>query len=327
MCAGSGIAAVCADASARPSEDRTVTAILLLLVGVLVLGIAGAAAWQHFRYLRARRDRLEDRQPLFYPKATFHAIMFLKVAEAKRREGELETLRALRAAIEGPGGGEVVYAGLAPLTLAESAQIENDWSGVLIAQYPSRDAFERGRKTPALEQALAACEYTHVHGFERPMLTNLIMPLGLGAIHLLARMRCLKPVLPFEPVKDEDATPEFRTRRKELLRFDLYRDVREDAIMMINLVLHGTAEQRAADDAYTGEMGRGMAEGGYGPMHMGRAITVQGDSRFHMFAAVFYPGIDHMHAMLGSAFFNQIASGKQLGDTIAMPTVPVLSKL
>jgi hypothetical protein len=60
---------------------------------------------------------------------------------------------------------------------------------------------------------------------------------------------------------------------------------------------------------------------------MGRAVTVEGDSRFSSFAAVYYPGIDHMQAMLSSTFMNRIASGKQLGDTLAFATIPVLSKL
>ena len=37
--------------------------------------------------------------------------------------------------------------------------------------------------------------------------------------------------------------------------------------------------------------------------------------------------IDHMQAMLSSTVMNRIASGKQLGDTLAFATIPVLSKL
>ncbi len=57
------------------------------------------------------------------------------------------------------------------------------------------------------------------------------------------------------------------------------------------------------------------------------AIRVEGEHRFKQFAAVYYPGIDHMHAMIGSAFINRIGPGKQLGDTLALATIPVLSKL
>ncbi|MEO1934080.1 MAG: hypothetical protein ABGX04_04730, partial [Myxococcales bacterium] len=144
-----------------------------------------------------------------------------------------------------------------------------------------------------------------------------------------------KPILPFEPLADEDALPPIQMKRKEILKLDDYRDLRDDAIVIVNLIQPGTAQQRAADSAYTQEMMRGMAEGGYGPMHMGRAVGVEGkddergegEHRFKQFAAVYYPGIDHMHAMIGSAFINRIGPGKQLGDTLAVATIPVLSKL
>ena len=113
----------------------------------------------------------------------------------------------------------------------------------------------------------------------------------------------------------------------EVQVFEDYREIRDDAVLIVNLILPGTADQRAADRAYNGAMMRGMAEGGYGPMHMGRAITVEGDLNYKQFVAVYYPGIDHMHAMIGSTFINRVGPGKQLGDTLAVATIPVLAKL
>jgi len=40
-----------------------------------------------------------------------------------------------------------------------------------------------------------------------------------------------------------------------------------------------------------------------------------------------HPGIDYMHAMIGSTFINRIGAGKQLGDTLAVASIPVLSEL
>ncbi len=125
----------------------------------------------------------------------------------------------------------------------------------------------------------------------------------------------------------EDALPPIQAKRTEILQLDDYRDIREDAILVVNLIEPGTAEQQAADNAYTGAMMRGMAQGGYGPMHMGRAVAVEGEHRYRQFVAVYYPGIDHMHAMIGSTFINRVGPGKQLGDTLAVATIPVLAKL
>ena len=62
-------------------------------------------------------------------------------------------------------------------------------------------------------------------------------------------------------------------------------------------------------------------------MHMGRSVTVEGDARFSSVAIVYYPGIDHMQEMMASTFMARIGEGKQQGDSLAVVTVPVLSKL
>ena len=133
-----------------------------------------------------------------------------------------------------------------------------------------------------------------------------MVPIALGVMRLLDIVLRREPVLPFEPLAAEDALPQVQMKRKEILALDDYRDIREDAVVVVNLIQPGTAEQQAADRSYSREMMRGMAEGGYGPMHMGSAFRVEGEHRFKQFVAVYYPGIDHMHAMIGSAFINRI---------------------
>ena len=63
------------------------------------------------------------------------------------------------------------------------------------------------------------------------------------------------------------------------------------------------------------------------PIHVGRPVRVEGEASFTQFVAVYYPVIDHMHAMIGSTFMTRIGSGKQPGDSLAVATVPVLSRL
>lgn len=61
-----------------------------------------------------------------------------------------------------------------------------------------------------------------------------------------------------------------------------------------------------------------FAEGAHGPMHMGRAVTVEGEARFDTVALVYYPDIDSLQGMLQSTFFNDIVGGQQLGDTLVV---------
>ena len=289
--------------------------------------VMAAGIWQHLRYLRIRRERVEDRQRFFYSGTTFHTVTFIKVDPAPGRERELATLRALRRVIEVPGGGRVVYAGLVGVNMAASTRLPNDWSAVVLAQYPSERAFQRQREGAELTHVLGGCERSYIHGFQRPVFPNLMIPIALGLMRLRDIVLRREPILPFKPLALEDALPPIQAKRTEILQLDDYRDIRDDAILVVNLIQPGTAQQQAADRAYTGSMLRGMAEGGYGPMHMGRAVHIEGEHRYEQFVAVYYPGIDHMHAMIGSTFINQVGPGKQLGDTLAVATIPVLARL
>ena len=303
--------------------------IFLRVLAVIAVCLVVSGAWQHFRYVEIRREHVDDRQAIFHGSESFHAVILLNVAASNRadRAAQLLALRTVRDAIEASGG-TPVYAGLVVTTMVPSTQLENEWSATILAQYPSRAVFDRSHQSAELKRAVLEVDGSHIHGFERSALTNLLIPLGLGGIRLVDIALLRENILPFEPVRDDDAIPGLKQRgSKFLARFDDYRNVRDDAVVIFNLIQPGTPEQQAADNAYGYQMLRGMAEGAYGPMHMGQAVTVDGTSQFETFAAVYYPGIDHMQAMLRSTFMNRIASNKQLGDTLAFATIPVLSRL
>ena len=245
------------------------------------------------------------------------------MAAGRSVQGEL---RALREIIETPGGGSVVYAGLVGPAMAKSKQLANDWDGLILAQYPSREAFDSMTAQDDYRELLARSERSHTHGAIRKVGLNLMVPVGL----LLLRLRDIllrKPsAFPFEPV-GEDAMPKLLEVMKEVEQLDAFREIKDDAVVIFNLIQPGNSAQRKADRSYGLSMLSSMAERSYGPMHVGRAVPVEGAARFSQFVAVYYPGIDHMHAMVGITFINRIGSGKQLGDSLAVATVPVLSQL
>ena len=57
--------------------------IIVTLLGLLGLAAVGVCVWQHRRYLKARREIVQDQQPLLYSWRTFHAVIYLKVAPGK----------------------------------------------------------------------------------------------------------------------------------------------------------------------------------------------------------------------------------------------------
>ena len=52
---------------------RILAAILLVVVALM--------AWQHARYLSARRNAVQDAQPMFYSSDAFHVATFLETQE------------------------------------------------------------------------------------------------------------------------------------------------------------------------------------------------------------------------------------------------------
>jgi hypothetical protein len=289
----------------------------------LVFAPLAAGMWQHRRYLRVRRNIIGDRQPLLYSGRAFHALTLVKVGPGK---SVIDEVRALRRAIEGPGGGLVVYAGQVGLAVVTSEQIPNEWSALVLTQYPSREAHDRFRETDGFRAGLTRFEKTYTHGVVRPAALNLAVLQGLLLLRLFDIVRRAPSSFPFVPAGDE-ALPKQREKMEESRQLDALRPLSEDAVVIFNLIQPGNAEQRRADRNYSRKMMSGMAEGGYGPMHMGRAVTLEGDADFSVFAAVYYPGIDFVQRMIGSAFMSRIGGDKQLGDSLAVATVPILSRL
>jgi len=146
--------------------------------------------------------------------------------------------------------------------------------------------------------------------------------LALRARQIAMRLPSHHPLVP-----DADRAPNAPTGERDIAKLDALRPYGEDAVVIVNLLKHGDAAQRAADRAYGLAMAGAFAEGAHGPTHMGRAVAVEGDARFDRVALVYYPGIDYMQALTRSRFFNSIVGGKQPADTQAVPTVPVLSRL
>lgn len=297
--------------------------IIVTLLGVLGLSILGLCVWQHRRYLKVRREIVQDQQPVLHPGRTFHALIYLKVEPGT---DVIDAVRSLRPVLESPGAGTIVYAGQAAVALVRSEQVENDWDAVLLVQYDSRQAFDAARERTEQQQALASFEQVYIHGFQRSVLANLMIPQVLLKLRATDILRRKPSHFPFVPVGD-DAFPSQKVMIEDLKTLEKLRHLCEDAVVVFNLIKPGDAAQRAADRAYTQSLMSAMAERTHGPMHVGRAVTVEGDAKFSAVAVVYYPGIDYLQNMIGSTFMNRIGEGKQQGDSLAVVTVPFLSKL
>ena len=68
--------------------------------------------------------------------------------------------------------------------------------------------------------------------------------------------------------------------------------------------------------------------GALGPViFVGLYALGEGEADFDNIAIVYYPGVEYFAELLQSEFFTGIVGGKQLGDTLSSPTVPLLPHL
>jgi hypothetical protein len=293
--------------------------IVLLTLAALLLVLLVAGVWQIRRYLEIRREIVHDAQPLFYGGDSFHVVTLLELAEGAPL---LPTLREFKNAL--PADALPIYAGKVVRVAMQSEQLEPvDWDAVFLTQFPSREAYDEFAASPAQRAAVAPFARSYAMGMQRSAALNLGLPLALLGIRALdiATLRWTR--LPFEP---GDQIPDEARRTQLIAALRAERELGAEAVVVLNFLKSGSAEQQRANRGYGREMLGLMAEVGNGPMHMATAVPLDG-SVFESVAIVYYPGVDYFADLIGSRFFGDIVGGKQLADTQAMPTVPLLSQL
>ena len=261
---------------------------------------------------------------MLYSADSFHVMTFLEVAEG---QDVIEALRKLRQQLEASGSAHMIYAGQAAFTLASTQLGPCSWDAVVLVQYPSREHYDEAAGSAWYRDALAAFERTYSHGMRRPWLSNLLAHqalLVLSIVDIVTGHFRLSPLVAMSRSEMSSQQTEFDERVADLLRL---RSLNDEALVVFNLIKPGTAEQQAATATYGRQMMTRMARLAHGPMHVGRAVTIEVDASFEQAVVIYYPGVSYFAELVGSQFFLGIIGDKQLGDTQAVPTVPILSRL
>ncbi|MDE0781214.1 MAG: hypothetical protein OSB67_10750 [Alphaproteobacteria bacterium] len=290
-------------------------------VGILLVVLA-VMTWQHLRYVNKRRAVLQDHQPLLYSGEAFHALTFLRLEPG---QDLLEAVRAFRDETQNLGGAQWVYAGKSIVTPNHSSQIGPiDWSAVTLVQYPSRDAYDEVAASERYRGALVGFAQTYTLGFKRPVGLNLGVHQFLLAKRARQIMTFAPSLFPFERDEALTANPEAKIGVERLLA---EKEFGAQCVVIVNLVKQGNTQEQTSNGAYDNRMMDGMAEGGYGPMHIGKAVRVESDFDFDEVTLVYYPGVEFFADMARSTFFQGIIGGKTLNDTQTSLTVPILERL
>ncbi len=294
---------------------------VLALSAVLVISMG----WQHFRYLEWRRDMAQDHQPILHSSSAFHVISYLSLESGADL---VESLAKARETLEGAGGGQWIYAGKVVLMGLTSSQLgEHQWDAIVLSQYDSREAYDEVARSNTHNKAFAHFDATYHHGMQRSAAANLLMPMFLLGARVVDILKGVPVIDPYDRASDEDLAGRNLAMERIRPAIEAARAYNENAAVVFNLARPGSAAEQEADRAYGRKMMGLFAANGHGPSHMGKSVTLEGDAEFETVAIVYYPGIDYLISLMRSKFYNGIVGGKQLGDTQAIPTVPILDRL
>jgi hypothetical protein len=281
--------------------------------------------WQHFRYLDWRRASAQDHQPLLHASSVFHVISYLRLEPG---DDLVESLAKSRETLEGAGGSQWIYAGKVVLMGLESSQLgEAQWDAIVMSQYDSREAYDAVAQSNTHSQAFAHFDATYHHGMQRSAGLNLALPMLLLGARVADILNGVPVIDPYDRASDEDLASRNLAMERIRPAIEAARAYNENAAVVFNLARSGGAAEQEANRAYGRQMLGLFAANGHGPSHMGKSVTIEGDAEFDDVNIVYYPGIDYLISLMRSKFYNTIVGGKQLGDTQAIPTVPILDRL
>ncbi len=298
--------------------------VSLLVLALFAVPVV-AMGWQHVRYLQWRRAAAQDQQPLLHSSSVFHVISYLRLQPG---DDLVEAVAKARETLEGAGGSQWIYAGKVVTMGLRSSQLgEPQWDAIVMSQYDSREAYDEVARSNTHRQAFAHFNATYHHGMQREAGLNLLMPMFLLGARVADILNGVPVIDPYDRASDEELADRGLTLQQNSEPLVAARAYNKDAAVVFNLVQPGTASEQEANAAYGRKMVGLFAAAGCGPIHMGKFVTLEGDAEFDDVGIVYYPGIDFLISLMQSKFYNGIVGGKQLGDTQAIPTVPILDRL
>ena len=295
-----------------------------------VLGLMGAALVallaQEYRYFRARRVHACDKQELFYPASAFHVVTLLKLS----RDQELHQAAGRFVARTERSGGKTVYAGKVAATMLPSRQLaDSNWDAFVLAQFPSREAYDAAESDPEYQKTRSAFASTYAIGMKRSARSTFLIPAFLLVRRVTDLLRRAPKRLPFRPAVIPEGAPKEMVERRDAVVASLLAEGEygSKACLVLNVVKNGERAQREANAGYRNDMIGFFAEGGAGPLHLGKAIVLESAAEFDDVNLVYYPGVHFFAGMIQSEAYARVAGGKQPGDTLVAASVPLLPRL
>lgn len=293
----------------------------LIALPVAVLAIVGV---QYLRYLYLRHRRAQDRQLCLHTTEAFHVFVFFRVCKGDR---VVESARALVQRTCNRRRSRLIYVGQVAFAVDSEQLGQRPFDGVILLQYPSRFEYEERGARILHGGVMELFEDSYLHAMRRhrhrcSMLPLLLLRLRLGQ---LLRGRWRAPSLAVQP--DYPTSPRYDDWRAREARLRAAHQVNPAGLVTLNFIKRGNALQQAAYERLNDALLDLMAAEGYGPLHMGRSVALEGVARFDDIFAAYFPSAEYFAQLVTSALFHEHFTRDATSDQLWVATVPITDSL
>ncbi len=296
----------------------------LEIVAFVLVVIVTVVIWQEVRYRRVRRTRAQDYQRTLHPGNAFHVLVFFKLGSGDKL---VPTARRYLELVTEASKAKLVYAGQAAFTVQSEQMEGQDWDGVLLLEYPSREDYQLSCDDYRTGAARGLFADSYYHAMRRNRKVSAAMPRYLLALRLRDILRGRWRMEPFRPSTEFETFPELQVWRDRVGRLRALHEVNRTGLVVFNLLkFPSPGGQAAVEDAGAGLLSR-MAALGHGPLHVGRAVVLEKLARFDRVFVIYYPSARYFADMLSSQYYASMTGYRQPGDAIRVPTVPVTAQI
>ncbi len=296
---------------------------MIELLAVVTTVILAAMLIQHLRYLRIRRRFAEDSQRILHPAEAFHVIVFFKVRSGQK---VVESARNFTHQVLDGGPARLIYAGEAGFTLHSAQLGVHSWDGVVMFEFPTRLDYAEGY-TARYAAARDVFADSYFHGLRRDRTVNAFIPQYFLRLRFYDILRGKWRVDPLVKAPELVSMPEFDDIRSKVSRLHALHEINRQGLVVYSLVKRNRSAAPAVAGDPDARLRARMAAHSHGPLHIGRAVSMEFNAGFDSIYIVHYPSARYYGDLLSSQFYHTLVDNHRLSDAMIVPTVPITYRL
>jgi hypothetical protein len=168
---------------------------------------------------------------------------------------------------------------------------------------------------------------SYFHGLRRDRTVNAFIPVYLFELRLKDVLRGKRRADPLVKPPELASLPEYDDIRARISRLHALHEVNRQGLVVYNLVKRRRPAPPAIANDLDARLRARMAADGHGPLHIGRAVSMEYNAGFDSIYVVHYPSARYYGELLTSQHYRTMVDSYRLLDTMIVPTVPMTNRL